>query len=172
MNCRNNLNIKHYTTVRSEWPRKYCTSYIQTKYRILYLKKNLKSFTTMLKGSKGSVTLLLVDRSAECFRAKEWEPKNRCIHIFFFLNQAEVTSFPGSLSFAFPMTREAQEREPRNKVVSQPVFLGQLFWKSSAITQWMFWLVIELTPFTCTICSIPQQCLQSNYFFLISATQR
>lgn len=51
------------------------------------------------------------------------------VFTFFFFYQAEVTSFPGSLSFAFPMTREAQEREPRNKVVSQPVFLGQLFLK-------------------------------------------
>lgn len=92
MNCRNNLNIKHYTTVRSEWPRKYYTSYIQNKYRILYLKKNLKSFTTMLKGSKGSVTLLLVHRSAECFRAKEWEPKNRCIHIFFLSSWGNLVS--------------------------------------------------------------------------------
>ena len=57
---------------------KYYTSYIKINIEFPTLKKNVKAFTTMLKGSMGCVNFLLVDRSEGCFRAKEGE------HVFIF----------------------------------------------------------------------------------------
>lgn len=75
----------------------------------------MKAFTTMSNGSMGSVSFLLVDRNAGCFRAKEGEPIDTCNHIFFLI-KLKYREFPSSnLVSRLPFIRLSNDKEGKGE---------------------------------------------------------